>query len=414
VSALKHALPSARVVALGGATETTVWSNSFHVSSIDPCWRSVPYGRPIWNHQYYVLDESASSESPALPGMAGQLHIAGTGVALGYIGQPDLTAERFHQSSLAGQTVYRTGDLVRFMPEEPWGHLRDGLLGSELQLEFLGRADFQVKVRGHRVELGEIEEAARQALLPVPVQQVAVLATGSVERRLVAFVTPEQVDVAQLRQVLKERLPGYMIPEVVVPRPELPLTTSGKINRQALERSLDHTVDRPLRQPQNEAERSVLAAFQEVLGMAPLSTDDDFFELGGQSLAAMRLQGRLPWLALEDIFELRTASRMALRLESGASPVGAPQPGPPGCEAPASFEQERFWVMEQMGSSHGIPFAYRIRGSDSERLCQALRDVVLRHEPLRTVLREDSEGRLMQHVLPEPDLDGLLGCMLAF
>ena len=193
------------------ASSLSKWAAGLWIAAISHCEGSARCAR--WQLRYYVLDESASSESPALPGMAGQLHIAGTGVALGYIGQPDLTAERFHQSSLAGQTVYRTGDLVRFMPEEPWGHLRDGLLGSELQLEFLGRADFQVKVRGHRVELGEIEEAARQALLPVPVQQVAVLATGSVERRLVAFVTPEQVDVAQLRQVLKERLPGYMIPE---------------------------------------------------------------------------------------------------------------------------------------------------------------------------------------------------------
>ena len=220
----------------------------------------------------YHVHETATLESPALVGMAGHLHISGKGVALGYIGDPDLTEERFYDSKLAGGRSYKTGDLVRMMPENPWGDL----CGAEknLVLEFLGRADFQVKVRGHRIELQEIEEAARQAGM---VEAITVLVK---EENLVAFVTPEMVDVTKLRQALGENLPKYMVPHIILAQAKLPLTTSGKVDRKALEESLDlrSQASRRIRKAQNQLEQMVLNAYQTVLSREELSIDDDFFE----------------------------------------------------------------------------------------------------------------------------------------
>lgn len=219
----------------------------------------------------YHVHETATLESPALVGMAGHLHISGKGVALGYIGEPDLTEERFYDSKLAGGRSYKTGDLVRLMPENPWGDLC-GSSTSNLVLEFLGRADFQVKVRGHRIELQEIEEAARQVGM---VEAVSVLVK---EENLVAFVTPEMVDVKKLRQALEENLPKYMVPHIIA-QAELPLTTSGKVDRKALEESLLlRAARRRIREAQNQLEQMVLNAYQTVLSREELSIDDDFFE----------------------------------------------------------------------------------------------------------------------------------------
>eukprot|EP00438_Fugacium_kawagutii_P019179 Skav219368 [mRNA] locus=scaffold76:622827:624476:- [translate_table: standard] len=254
-------LPTARLVALGGATEVTVWSNFFQLRSVDP--------------QYHVYDETAVVESPALIGLPGQLHISGRGLALGYIGAPELTAERFGHSNMAGQVAYNTGDLVRFVPESPWGLLPELKEDTSLVLEFLGRADFQVKVRGHRIELQEIEEAARSAR---EVQSAAVIVK---DQKLVAFVTPQDLNVVHLTQTLREVLPQYMVPDLILPRDQLPLTTSGKVDRKALEGSLEdlHKQQREIREPQSAMEVMVCEAFQKILGLERLSLDDDFFQL---------------------------------------------------------------------------------------------------------------------------------------
>ncbi|CAE7241787.1 bacA, partial [Symbiodinium microadriaticum] len=152
-----HRVSGASVVALGGATEVTVWSNYFEVPLIDADWPSIPYGRPIWNHQYYCLGQSG----PLHVGTTGELYIGGVGVAQGYIGRPDLTAERFLTNSFHSGRMYRTGDMVRFMPLKPWGDPSrlQQFTASDVVLEFLGRIDSQVKVRGYRVELAEVELA---------------------------------------------------------------------------------------------------------------------------------------------------------------------------------------------------------------------------------------------------------------
>lgn len=262
-------------------------------------------GSPCSLPRYYVHDESATVESPALPGMAGQLYISGKGVAMGYIGAPELTKERFCHSSLADIVTYKTGDLVRFMPEDLWGDLESlnqslKTLDSDLSdlshlshlshrgthslvLEFLGRADFQVKVRGHRIELQEIEEAAR--VINQPCQSVRNVVVMVINQKLVAFVTPELVDVLQLAEALRNVLPKYMVPDLIVARDHLPLTASGKVDRKALEGSVNlKRPGREIREPQSEMEKIVHDVYQTVLGLEKLSVDDDFFELLDQIL----------------------------------------------------------------------------------------------------------------------------------
>lgn len=225
--------------------------------------------------RYHVYDEGAVVESPALIGLPGQLHISGKGLALGYIGAPELTAERFCHSNMANQVAYKTGDLVRFVPESPWGLLDASLKeDTSLVLEFLGRADFQVKVRGHRIELQEIEEAARAREMQV--QSVAVIVK---DQKLVAFVTPQDLNVVQLTQTLREVLPQYMVPDLVLTRDHLPLTTSGKVDRKSLEGSLDlQRQHREVRAPQSAMEVIVCEAYQKILSLELLSLDDDFFQ----------------------------------------------------------------------------------------------------------------------------------------
>ena len=210
-------------------------------------------------------------------------------MALGYIGQPELTAERFKDCGIVAQggsqRAYETGDLVRFIPEHSL-ELDSGTAGSDLVLEFLGRTDFQVKLRGHRVELGEIEHAACQARLSIRVSAAVVLAVAmSSGQTLVAFVTPQSVDKAALQEALRQHLPGYMVPDAIVTRAQLPLTANGKVDRDALAKSFLPAVEkqsRQYREPATEMERYVVSSFREVLGVpssAQMGVDDDLFEM---------------------------------------------------------------------------------------------------------------------------------------
>ncbi|HEX6869714.1 MAG TPA: amino acid adenylation domain-containing protein [Micromonosporaceae bacterium] len=210
--------PAARVVSLGGATEATIWSNVYIIDEVDPTWPSIPYGRPIWNARYYVLDEHDEVAPLDLPG---DLYIAGPCLALGYHGDPELTGRRFRPDPLvAGERMYATGDRARWRP--------DG------NLQFLGRTDQQVKVRGFRVELGEIEavlggQPGVRAAVVVPVDSA-----GS--RILVGFYTVDGGGAApaDLLAGLAARLPDYMVPARLVPLTELPMTRNGKVDRVTL------------------------------------------------------------------------------------------------------------------------------------------------------------------------------------
>ncbi|MET8759475.1 amino acid adenylation domain-containing protein [Lentzea sp. NPDC004782] len=207
--------PDITLIGMGGATEASIWSNFYEIGEVDPSWPSIPYGTPLSNQSFEVLDPALRRRPDWVPG---ELHIGGRGVAMGYWRDPEKTAGSFITHPVTGERLYRTGDLGRYLP--------DG------NLEFLGREDFQVKINGFRVELGEIEAA----LLSHPdVTGAVVVATGSRNsKRLAAYVTPARADVDALRKHLEAKLPPYLVPERITALPQFPLTHNGKVDRTAL------------------------------------------------------------------------------------------------------------------------------------------------------------------------------------
>jgi acyl-coenzyme A synthetase/AMP-(fatty) acid ligase/acyl carrier protein len=295
-----------------GPTETTVgsltlWLEREWTATAEAA--SVPIGRPIANTRVYILD---AQRQPVPVGVAGELYIAGAGVARGYVNHADWTAERFLTDpvSSAGGRMYRTGDVARYLP--------NGLV------EFLGRSDDQVKVRGFRIELGEIEAGLREH---ASVRQAAVLARDDGrggEKRLVAYVVVERsqaVTGEQLRQHLRERLPEYMLPAATVLLDKLPLTANGKLDRQALPEPEQAATKRAYVAPRTATEEVIAAIWGEVLGRDRISVEDNFFDLGGHSLLATQVISRLRErlkveVALRSLFETPTVAGLAESLDA--------------------------------------------------------------------------------------------------
>ena len=389
------------VTNLYGPTETTVWSALTVLDEAEIA--SPPIGRPIWNTRVYVLDGGLQ---PVPAGVAGELYIAGAGLARGYLHRAGLTAERFVADPFgaAGSRMYRSGDLARFRS--------DGVL------EFLGRSDAQVKLRGFRIEPGEIEAAL---LRHGDVAQAAVIAREDEAggKRLVGYVVlrgapesgersgaPGRAAAAELRAHVAGLLPDYMVPSAVVLLDRLPLTPNGKLDRRALPApSLQGGVEgRGARTPQEEI---LCGLFAEVLGLGRVGIDDNFFELGGHSLLATRLISRLRAsldveVSIRSLFEAPTVAGLARH-------VGSAQAGRAGvrayarpAEIPLSYAQRRLWFLHRLeGASAGyvIPVAVRLAGDlDVGALERALWDVLERHESLRTVFAE-REGVARQEIL---------------
>jgi amino acid adenylation domain-containing protein len=297
----------ARLVNAYGPTETTTFAVCGEVAELPEDARSVPIGRPIANTDCYVLDEALA---PVPAGATGELFIGGPGVARGYAGLPERTEERFLPDPFAaeaGARMYRTGDLVR--------------VGADGRIDFLGRADDQVKIRGYRVEPGEVEAA----LASHPeIRQAAVVADEAAgERRLVAHLATVGGETpAGLREFLAARLPEWMIPAAFTAAADLPLTTSGKVDRAALPPVPADAGDGRAEPPRTELERELAALTAELLGIAAVGVTDDFFALGGHSLLAMRLLSRV-----NDAFEVEvdlgeflydpTVARLAAEVSRG-------------------------------------------------------------------------------------------------
>ena len=299
--------PGLRVIVMGGATEASIHSTLFEVEDVDPAWTSIPYGRPMANQRAYLLDEAGQ---PVPPGVAGELHLAGTGLARGYLGQPELTADRFFEWSFGpvrSERLYRTGDLARYG--------RDGMI------ELLGRIDFQVKINGQRIELGEIEAV----LAGHPgVQQIALAAR---ENQLVAYVVATDVTADQLIGLATERLPAYMVPARVVVLDRLPLSPNGKVDRAAL--PAPDSGRAPWRAAGSTAERVLAGIVAELLGTQEVGVDDDFLSLGGDSVRAIQLVSRAKArgvvVTAAQVLGLRTIAAIAAAAGTGSEPAPPPE-----------------------------------------------------------------------------------------
>ncbi|MEU5979496.1 amino acid adenylation domain-containing protein [Streptomyces sp. NPDC047315] len=399
VDRVRTAAPAARVVNAYGQTES-FYATAF-VLAPGQEWDgrgSVPIGTPLDGTRAYVLGPGLT---PLAPGVVGELYVAG-GLARGYRGRSGLTAERFVADPYGpvGSRMYRTGDLARW--------------NAHGQLEYAGRADQQVKVRGFRIEPGEIEAVltAHPSLARAAV--VARDADGPGGPRLVAYAVPapdadgRRIDATELRTFLTAALPEYMVPSAIVVLERLPLAPNGKLDRAALP-DPQHSGD-AYRAPRTRHEAALCALFAEVLGVERVGVDDDFFALGGHSLLATRLVGRIRTdlaaeLPIRVLFDAPTVARLAARLtDAGRTrpPLRRTEPRPE--RVPLSFAQRRLWFIERFegpSATYNTPFPLRLTGDlDAHALTAALRDVVARHESLRTLIVEDAEGVPTQLVLP--------------
>ncbi|BAU88347.1 cyclic nucleotide binding protein [Streptomyces laurentii] len=386
--------PRVAVVNHYGPTETTVGVLDHRVPAGAPLAAGpVPLGRPMWNTRAYVLDAALL---PVPDGVTGELYIAGTGLARGYLGRPAGTAERFVADPYGppGARMYRTGDRVRW--------------NAAGVLEYVGRADHQVKVRGFRIELGEVEAA----LLSAPgVRQALPLVREDQrdDKRLTAYVVPapgERLVPDRVRAHVAEVLPEYMTPTAVVVLDALPLTANGKVDRAAL--PAPESVGGPVTRAPRTPEEEILAGlFADVLGVARVGVDDDFFALGGHSLLAMRLLSRIAStlgvrVGVKALFDAPTVAGIAARLTGPGETRPALVPADRGDRVPLSFAQTRLWFLNRLegpNATYNVPLVLRLTGTlDRAALRAALRDITDRHESLRTVFPE-TDGVPRQHVL---------------
>ncbi|MFC5498087.1 amino acid adenylation domain-containing protein [Caenimonas terrae] len=395
---IRAVFPGACVVALGGATEATVWSNFHVVGAVDPAWTSVPYGRPIQNARYYVLD---SGLQPCPVGVPGDLFIGGECLAEGYAGQPELTAERFIPDAFVPSPqarMYRTGDRARF--------------GADGTMEFLGRVDTQVKLRGFRIELGEIESAL--ARHPAVRSAVCVLhdsgeggpASGKSQLQIVGYYVPrpgQHVDAEQLRAHLGSLLPAQMVPAFLLALDAIPLSANGKVDRKNLPAPASQAQDQRVPASGDAVRDTVASVWCDVLGLGAVPQDGDFFALGGHSLRATSAVARLRAafgidIPLRLIFEQPSVRGMAgaiRRLAPGAAPLDTDRAAAiplldPAAGLPLSRAQLRLWFMRQLepaSASYNVALAARIDGGfDLQSFCRAAAAVIGRHAVLNTII----------------------------
>ncbi|MEO1348587.1 MAG: amino acid adenylation domain-containing protein [Cyanobacteria bacterium J06635_15] len=304
---IKALIKDVQVISLGGATEASIWSILYPIQEANPSWKSIPYGRPMDNQGFHVLNESLS---PCPVWVLGQLYISGIGLAMGYWREEAKTTASFITHPQTGERLYRTGDLGRYLP--------DG------NIEFLGREDFQVKIGGYRIELGEIEAMlVRHPAVDKAV--VTVLGKQLNEKRLVAYVVAKkQLSINELRCFLREYLPEYMLPSAFVFLENLPLSANGKVDRRALpipdisvgELKVDYVA------PQNDIEQTIAVIWQAVLNLEKVGINNNFFEVGGNSLLITKVYSQLKdvfpdmikCVSLVDLFKYPTVCSLAKRL----------------------------------------------------------------------------------------------------
>ncbi|MGA5576300.1 amino acid adenylation domain-containing protein [Streptomyces koyangensis] len=402
----RHAEDAPVLVNMYGITETTVHASFLALDrALAAGADGSLVGEPLADLGFHVLDEDLR---PVPPGTAGELYVTGPGLARNYANRPGLTAERFVACPFGapGARMYRSGDLVR--PRADGG------------LEYLGRGDDQIKLRGFRIEQGEVE-AALQRDPAVGKAQVLVREDQPGDRRLVAYLVPAEdggqvPSPSRLRDEALRSLPAYMVPSAFVAMERFPLTTNGKLDRRALPApTRRHSVDAALVPPAAGTESAVAAVWREVLGVEEVGATDDFFQIGGDSLSMVRVISRLRTVLGAEL-PVRTLFRARTVRELAAEPaLSGPAPGAGsavervdrGERLPLSFTQQRFWFAQEFAPESvagNVHTAFRLRGTlDAEALDAALTGLLARHEPLRTTYDADEDG-VFQTVHPAGSL----------
>ncbi|KAF0846969.1 non-ribosomal peptide synthetase [Nocardia caishijiensis] len=383
--------PGRTMLNLYGPSETTIWATAAELSAATP----IGIGRPVGPVSTVVLDTWLR---PVPEGVAGELYLFGPGLAEGYIDRPGLTATRFIACPFGNTRMYRTGDLVR--------RATDG------DLEFVGRNDFQVKVRGSRVELGEIDTALSAHPDIAFATTIAHTGDGG-PARLVSYVVPtpgQHISVETLTAALADTLPTSMVPAAIMILDDVPLTAHGKLDRDRLPAPV--FVARAYRAPTTWPEELVAAAYAQVLGVPRVGADDDFFALGGDSLSASLVVARVGAalgirVPVRAVFEAPTVAALARHTTTLRTGERTPLTARPRTEpVPLSLAQQRMWFLNRLepdSAAYNIPVLLRLTGHlDTDALRQALIDVVARHEVLRTRYPE-TDGEPRQLVLTEPE-----------
>jgi amino acid adenylation domain-containing protein/non-ribosomal peptide synthase protein (TIGR01720 family) len=370
------------VFSLGGATEASIWSILYPIEEVNPNWKSIPYGKPMRNQSWQVLNEWLE---PCPVWTTGQLYIGGVGLAQGYWRDEEKTARSFITHPRTGARLYRTGDLGRYLP--------DG------NIEFLGREDSQVKIQGYRIELGEIETTLEQH---AAVRAAVVAATGAERsnKRLVAYVVPAQdysPGVDELQDYLKEKLPDYLVPSLFMFLDTLPLSPNGKVDRRALpEHEYARSAD-TLAAPGNQKEHALVEIWSRVLGLETVGVQDNFFELGGDSILSIRAAAKASERGLrltpDQIFQYRTIAELAavvgttegVRAEQGL--ITGPVPLTP---IQRWFFEQEFRDPHHWNQAVLLEVRQRL---DHSLLKKSVRHVLMQHDALRLrFVRDDVDG----------------------
>ncbi|WP_045926269.1 surfactin non-ribosomal peptide synthetase SrfAA [Bacillus siamensis] len=393
------AVGKGKLLHMYGPSESTVFATYHPVDVIEEDTLSVPIGKPVSNTEIFIMNTAGRMQPAGIPG---ELCVSGEGLVEGYYNRPELTEEKFVKHPFKeGERMYKTGDLARWLPNG--------------DIEFIGRIDHQVKIRGQRIELGEIEH---QIQSHDQIQECIVLAVdqGAGDKLLCAyFVGLREISSQELREHTAKDLPAYMIPAVFIQMDELPLTGNGKIDRRALPmpdvtaaNAVSYTA------PRNETEQKLADIWAEVLQMERVGVHDQFFEIGGHSLAGMKLLALIQktfgvQLTLKDLFTSPTVAGLTQLIE-GAEQKTAESIVPAAVQEtyPVSSPQKRMFVLQQLEgaeTSYNMPSVLRLKGKlDAEKLKSVMKQLTERHEAFRTTF-DIKDGETVQRIWAEADID---------
>ncbi len=379
-----------------GPTESTVCATYHKVDSLEES--IIPIGKPIRNRQVYILESETENFKLCPIGVAGELCIAGAGLSTGYLNRAELTAERFVDNPFLKETkMYRSGDLARWT--------KDG------EIEFLGRKDNQVKVRGYRIELEEIEYAI---LSQDSISEVVVLVKEKEEDKfIVAYIEGEAINVQEVREYLAKKLPAYMVPSHIEVLDHIPLTSNGKIDKKALQNREDTlSVSSEFIAPQTDVEKELASIWRKVLGRKKVGINDNFFEMGGHSLKAIKLVNRIQKelgydVKVNTVFNYPTIKDLVSQLsflEFTKIPKALRAE-----DYPVTASQRRLWVLSNFeggSAAYNIVNTFEFEGAfNYNYFLTAIRKLITRHESLRTSFSENANGELRQFISPAEHID---------